>query len=573
MRVRYLIALVGLGSAAVVAAVGASSHRAPAGAGTPSQRPNVLVLETDDQTLAEMAVLPNVRRLMGDEGVTFDNNFVSFSLCCPSRATFLTGQYAHNDGVRGNSLPTGGYYKLDSTETLPVWLQRAGYYTVQVGKYLNEYGTRHPTEIPPGWSEWHASVESSTYRYYGYTLNENGTLTTYCANPQPACYQTDVYRDKAAEIIRRRAPQPQPFFLWVAFVAPHAGRPDDPDDPFIDTPSPAPRHRDAFANEPLPMPPSFNEADVSDKPRGIRSRPVLSPREIAAIQENWQQRRETLLAVDEAVATIIATLRASGELENTLILFTSDNGFFHGEHRVLFGKVLLYEPSIRVPLLMRGPGIPHGVHRSQLTANVDDAPTILDAAHVQPGRIEDGISLLPLARDGGQELGRDLLVDNQPGADHFDAIRSRDWLYAEYANGDREFYDLARDPDELQSLHADPRYASVREALARRLHVLVACKGATCRQQPRVALVLRSEARGSCHFGAVQARLAGADVTAVSTVVFQVNGRTVSSDARAPFRALIPSHRLHYGHNVVRARIAARVDRLVTRDVSLRICG
>jgi arylsulfatase A-like enzyme len=572
MRVRYPIALVGVVSAAVVAAAGASSHRTRAGAEAPTQRPNVLVLETDDQTFAEMAVLPNVRRLIGDEGVTFDNNFVSFSLCCPSRATFLTGQYAHNNGVRGNSLPAGGYYKLDSTETLPVWLQRAGYYTAHVGKYLNEYGTRDPTEIPAGWSEWHASVDYSTYRYYNYTLNENGTVTTYCEDPKPTCYQTDVYAEKAAELIRRRAPQAQPFFLWVAFLAPHGGRPDDPDDPFIDTPSPAPRHRDAFANVPLPMPPSFNEGDVSDKPRGIRSRPVLNSREIAAIQENWQQRRETLLAVDDAVATIIETLRASGELENTLILFTSDNGFFHGEHRVPFGKILLYEPSIRVPLLMRGPGIPHGVHRPQLTANVDDAPTILDAAQARPGRVEDGVSLLPVARDGGVEIGRDLLVDNEPGPDHFDAIRSPHWLYAEYANGDRELYDLARDPDELESLHDDPGYAGAREALARRLHVLVSCKGASCRQRPHVALVLRSEVRGSCHFGAVQARLVGVDLPAVNKVVFQVNGHTVSSDARAPFRAFIPPAGFHYGRNIVRARISARVDRLLTKDVSLRVC-
>jgi hypothetical protein len=221
---------------------------------------------------------------------------------------------------------------------------------------------------------------------------------------------------------------------------------------------------------------------------------------------------------------------------------------------------------------VRGPGIPHGVHRSQLTANVDYAPTILDVANARPGRLQDGVSLLPLARDGGKEIGRDILVDNQPGAGHFDAIRSPHWLYAEYANGDRELYDLVRDPDELQSLHADPRYASVREELARRLHALVACKGASCREGPRVALVLRAKARGSCRRGAVRATLVGADVPAVEAVAFRVNGRLVSTDARAPFRAVLPRSRFHGGHNVVRARIAAGVDRLVTRDVAVRIC-
>src|ERR687883_33862 len=156
MRKRYGIFLAGAASCAALAAgLGLSSHRSHAAA---KPRPNILVLETDDQTLDEMAVLPNVRRLIGDQGVTFDQNFDSFSLCCPSRATLLTGQYSHNNGVRGNKLPQGGYYKLDHSNTLPVWLQRAGYYTAHVGKYLNGYGTRSsPTVIPPGWSEWYTS--------------------------------------------------------------------------------------------------------------------------------------------------------------------------------------------------------------------------------------------------------------------------------------------------------------------------------------------------------------------------------------------------------------------------------
>src|SRR5690242_2612679 len=306
-------------------ALDSSGGEAKAAPAQQAVRPNVLVLETDDQTLAEMEVLPNVRRLIGDVGVTFDNNFDSFSLCCPSRATFLTGQYSHNNGVRGNALPDGGYQKLDHTNTLPVWLQSAGYYTVHLGKYLNGYGVRNPLEIPPGWSEWHGLVDPTTYRYYNYTMNENGTLTTYCATPDPSCYQTDVLRDKANEIIRRRAPE-GPFFLWVAFLANHSGGPREPGDPVgFATPDPAPRHANRFAGTPLPEPPNFNEADVSDKPALIRRMPPITPRERANIQENWQQRRETLLAVDEAVTSIVETLRQTGELDNTLVIFTSDN--------------------------------------------------------------------------------------------------------------------------------------------------------------------------------------------------------------------------------------------------------
>jgi N-acetylglucosamine-6-sulfatase len=574
MRVRHpiLLALVGGAVAALLAAAGERAH---AHVAAPPPRPNVLVLETDDQTQAEMAVLPTVRRLIGDEGVTFDNSFVTFSLCCPSRASLLTGQYPHNHGVRGNGPPLGGYYKLDSTNTLAVWLQRAGYTTILVGKYLNMYGTRDPTEIPPGWSEWHGLVDYSTYRYYDYTMNEDGKLTTYCADRQPSCYQTDLLRDKADEVIRRRAPEPQPFFMWVTFLAPHAGDPadpDDPGDPFIPTPSPAPRYQDAFANEPLPMPPSFNETDVSDKPLAVR-RPLLNEREIAAIRENWQQRRETLLSVDDAVGSILETLRETGELDNTLILFTSDNGFFHGEHRIVYGKTWVYEPSIRVPLLMRGPGIPHGVHRSQLVANIDYAPTILDAAHARPGRLEDGISLLPLARDGDKEVGRDLLIDNEPGPAHFDAIRTRSWLYAEYTTGERELYDLAHDPDELQSLHADPRYADIRKALARRLHVLVACKGPTCREAPRVALVLHVRRRWPCARGSVEASLVGVDTGAVTAVRFELNGRAVGVATRAPFAVLLQHRLFRTGRNVVRARVEARFDRVVTKDVAIRVCS
>jgi arylsulfatase A-like enzyme len=511
-----------------------------------------------------MEVLPNVRRLIGDQGVTFDRNFDSFSLCCPSRATFLTGQYSHSNGVRGNAPPAGGYASLDSSKTLAVWLQRAGYYTVHLGKYLNGYGRPSPTEIPAGWSEWHGAVDPSTYRYSGYTLNENGKLTTYCAGRQPSCYQTDVYRDKANEIVRRRAPAAQPFFLWVAFLADHSGAPRDGDDPRgLGTPSPAPRHRNVLSSLRLPMPPSFNEADVSDKPAAIRRRPVLGPRQIAAIQENWQQRRESLLAVDEAVASILETLRQTGELDNTLVLFTSDNGFFHGEHRVRAGKVLLYEPSIHVPLLMRWTGnrsLPRGVHRSQLVANIDDAPTILDAADArrQATRVFDGVSLLPLWRDGGKELGRDLLVDNSPGAGHFDAIRSSRFMYAEHATGERELYDLVRDPDELQSRHADPRYAAIREALARRLHVLVGCAGASCRSAPRVALKVR---------GCGKASVTGAGILQVA---FQVNGKTVRVDARRPFRISLARKRFRRGANLLRARISVRYDRLVTRDATVR---
>jgi N-acetylglucosamine-6-sulfatase len=475
MRRVLLAALV----ATAVLLPGAADEPQHAGAQAPP-RPNIVVIMTDDQTAESVRVMANVRRLLVERGTSFTNSFTVYPQCCPSRATFLTGQYAHNHGVLGNSPPAGGYIKLNHANTLPVWLASSGYYTAHIGKYLNGYGGRDPREIPPGWTEWRGSVDPSTYRYTGYTLNENRTLTTY------AGYQTDVYATKAAEIILRRAPLAQPFFLSVAFLAPHSGAPADPDDPGagIVTPSPAPRHRNAFAAEPLPRPPSFNEADVSDKPSGIRNRSLLPPTRISAIRENYQQELESLLAVDEAVARIVAALQASGELANTLVIFTSDNGFFHGEHRVAQGKNLPYEPAIRVPLALRGPGVPAGLRLGQRVANVDLAPTIVDAANATPGRLLDGRSLLPLLASPATPLARDLLVERGPGEDPYAALRTNRYLYVEYASGARELYDLATDPYQLRSRHADPAYASVRSNLAARLARMRTCRGANCRTAP-----------------------------------------------------------------------------------------
>lgn len=523
-------------AAGIVAAAGLASGEAQSA--SPASRPNVVVLMTDDQTVESMRVMPNVRGLLAGQGVTFDNSFVSYSLCCPSRATFLTGQYAHNHGVWSNAAPNGGYYKLDSTNTLPVWLQRAGYQTIHLGKYLNGYGTRSKTEIPPGWGEWYGTPDPSTYRYLGYTINENGKLVTY--GNTAANYKTDIEAQKAVDIIGRQALDPRPFFLWVAFLAPHSGGPRDPDDPSgQSTPSPAPRHRNYFATQALPAPASFNEADVSDKPAGIRNRPLMTPAKIAAVHENYQQRLESLLAVDEAVGQIVNRLAAIGELDKTYILFTSDNGFFHGEHRVPAGKVLLYEPSIRVPLILRGPNIPAGQHRSQFVANIDLAPTIVAATGAPPGRTMDGRSLLPFARDPLFHSGRDLLLETPTYA----AIRSPNWLYAEYVSGERELYNLAHDRDELTSLHADLRFARAQTDLARRLARLRACAGSACRQGPQLALRVRFQrGRGprSCRRSRVLVKVRGPSARRISHTGFYLDGHLLRRDRRAPFAAVVP---------------------------------
>jgi N-acetylglucosamine-6-sulfatase len=527
-----VLAALAAGLAAVATLSGSASGQSKSASAVP---PNVLVLMTDDQTVESMRVMPNVKTLLADRGVTFDNSFVSYSLCCPSRSTFLTGQYAHNHGVWGNTAPNGGYYKLDSTNTLPVWLQRAGYQTIHLGKYLNQYGTRNAREIPPGWGQWYGTPDPSTYRYLNYTINENGNLVSF--GTAASDYKTDVESRLAVDLIARQAADPRPFFMWVAFLAPHSGAPRDADDPTgLATPSPAPRHKNRFANEPLPTPPSLNEADISDKPVAIRNRPLLTPARLNAVRLSYQQRLESLLAVDEAVAQIVNELTRTGKLDNTYIIFTSDNGFFHGEHRVPAGKVLLYEPSIRVPLIIRGPGIPAGQHRSQFVANIDLAPTITQVTGAQPGRVMDGRSLIPFAKDRLLQSGRDILLETPTYA----AVRSPNWLYAEYTTGERELYNLARDRDELNSLHADPRYDKIKANLAARLARLRLCKGSACRRAPELSLASHLQRGRSCRSSRVRLTVGGPSRRRIASVVFYIDGHLLKRDRRAPFTALVP---------------------------------
>jgi arylsulfatase A-like enzyme len=534
-------------------------------------RPNILVLMSDDQTVESMRVMANVNELLARQGATFVNNFASFPLCCPSRTTFITGQYGHNHTVMGNAPPAGGYEKLVPTQanTLPAWLQRAGYTTVHLGKYLNGYGAQRPLEIPPGWSEWYGSTDPQTYRYYNYRLNENGRLVTYGTGA--ANYQTDVYGRKAVELIHRLAPSEKPFFLSVAFLAPHSGGPRDADDPANQaTPSPAPRHRNAFVSQPLPAPPSLNEADVSDKPAAIRNRPLIRPARLNAIRENYQQRLESLLAVDEAVRNIIAELSATGELERTLVIYTSDNGFFHGEHRVPDGKVLVYEPSVRVPLILRGPGVPHGVQRTNLAANVDLAATILDAANASPGRRLDGRSLLPFAADPLRRSGRDILLETPS----YSAIRTPRYVFVQYSNGEQELYDLVRDPFQLTSLHADPRYAALKSELGLRLGRLRACVGDKCRQGPNLRLrAAYRHGRGGCVRSKVALRVGGGAGSQIASVAFYRGRGVVKRDARAPFTAVVRRGGIGVQPTLLRAVVTLKDTRSVSLERTLRRCG
>ena len=546
-------------------------------------KPNIVVLMTDDQTLDSMSVMAQTNRLIGGEGTTFTRSFVNYSLCCPSRATLYTGQYAHNHGVLGNGPPLGGYTRLDKSNWLPLWLQAAGYRTMHVGKFLNGYGRLSaPTEVPLGFNDWHGTVDPSTYSFWNYTVNENGTLRTYGAANEPEFYSTDFFARRANELIAAAAPSDQPFFMSVAFLAPHSGQPREFDDPAGQTtPAVAPRHVNAFSTVALPQPASFNEADMTDKTALMQRRPLITPEVFGAIQENYQQRLESLLAVDEAVASIVGGLEATGELDDTLILFTSDNGFFHGEHRVRQGKLLVYEPSIRLPLLMRGPGVPDGERQSQLVTNADLAPTIVDAADAKPGRAPDGRSLLDLVDDPGVQWGRELLLEGGTNAGlTYTALRNYRYKWVEHANGERELYDLEADPDELTNRSTDPALASVRFALAERLAALRNCAGSSCRAKPALRL---DAARRSCRFNVA---VRGDDARAVGRVEFLVRRRPgrgaadepasfrrLARDVKPPVRKVVRAAGVLPGRRfLLRARVRLEDGRSVTIDKKRRTC-
>jgi N-acetylglucosamine-6-sulfatase len=467
-----------------------------------ANRPNLIVVMTDDQTVEELAGMPRTRRFVGRAGVTFKRSYVSYPVCCPSRATFLTGRYAHNHGVMGLYPPTGGYGRFDKRNALPVWLRRAGYHTAYLGKFLNGYGDQQPADVPPGWDDWHATVDYSTYSMWGYSINHNGRLRTYGSqfDERPRRYQTDVLARRAVSIVERRARGSKPLFMAVNFLAPHhESRTVQRKTGLLVRP--APRHRNAFPSGTLARRASFNEADVSDKPRFLRRRRALTAGAIARITQDARARRTALLAVDEAVARIVGALRDTGELDETYVVFTSDNGYMQGEHRVRSGKMLPYDPSTHVPLLIRGPGIPERRVSGELVANIDLAPTLIELAGARASRPVDGRSLMPFARNAGLRSRRAILHETggrrYAGPREQDertnlrrplrrvlsyrAVRTTRWLYVRWRGGERELYDLRRDPDQMRSLHATRRHARVRRVLSKKLRTLARCRGAACR--------------------------------------------------------------------------------------------
>ena len=498
-----IVCLVGCGVPAIsspqVATSPASPVEAEAQGVETSSRPNILYILADDMSVSDLQFMPKTMELIGTQGVTFDNFFVSMALCCPSRACMLRGQYPHNTQIVGNLQPDGGYGKFlelgleDST--IAVWLQQAGYNTALFGKYMNGYpGNTAKDVIPTGWTEWYSSVAGNAYEQYNYTLNENGTLVRYGNAPED--YGTDVYAAKAADFIARSVAEGTPFFAYVSVYAPH------------DPATPAPRHAEMFADLTLPQSPSFNESDMSDKPQGLRNNKPLGETDIALLEQTYRKRAQSLQAVDEMVANFVAQLEALGQLDNTYIVFTSDNGYHLGEHRLPGGKNMPYEEDIRVPLLVRGPDVKAGEAVDALTGNIDLAPTFAEWAGISAPDFVDGRSLVPLLRGENPSTWRDAFLlergsqtsqtsinvpatpsptlegpdsprDRRPAVNYV-GLRTADYTYIEYANGAVELYDLHADPYQLQNIAAtaDPGLLAMLHAW---LEALRGCSAASCR--------------------------------------------------------------------------------------------
>jgi len=478
----------------------ASGAAAPGAArSTTAPRPNLVFILTDDQDvdLGSLDYMPLTRSLLAAQGETFSRHFVPLSLCCPSRSTILTGQYAHNHQVYTNHAPDGGFPKFEQLghegETIGAALHAAGYRTALYGKYLNAYPKRSdPMHVPPGWDEWAVPVGGGPYDEFHYALNENGTRVNYGSAPQD--YLTDVLRNKAVDFIQTAAQDGQPFFLYLATYAPH--RPSIP----------APRHADLFPGLRAPRTPSFNQADVSGMPPRIQSLPLLGPLDIAKIDALYRRRIQSLQAVDEAVAAIVATLDRAGQLGNTFIFLTSDNGYHMGQHRMQPGKYTPYDTDVRVPLIVRGPGVPAGMTEDAFSESVDFAPTLAELGGAALQAPSDGRSLVPLLRGGGTpgDWRQSVLleqfqfsVDQSPpdnileppdpqdenGGAEYPAhlgLRTDRYKYVEYSSGFREVYDLQNDPDEMYNLAPQMPVRWMTE-LSQRVRALGACAADTCR--------------------------------------------------------------------------------------------
>jgi arylsulfatase A-like enzyme len=433
-------------------------------------QPNIVLILTDDQRYDQLDHMPVVQNQLIDKGVDFTNGFVVNPLCCPSRATILTGEYSHSTDVYSNIYPHGSFrtFVTDNHEdrsTIATWLQKVGYDTGIVGKYLNGYSTKKTAYISPGWNTWDVMAlqggagGEGKGGYYDYNMSIQGVDQLYGSDP--ADYSTDVLSNYATDFIRN-APASQPLFLYYAPRAPHG--PATPPD----------RYAGTFNNLPPFRPPAYNEDDVSDKPAYIKAIAPWSSDQQAAEDNFVQKEYESLLAVDDSVGNVIQALKDTGRLEDTLIVFASDNGLELGEHRWKAKKVP-YEESIRVPIIARYDALMNGNASTDpsLVANLDFAPTFAAAGGAAAPTTVEGMNMMPLLNGSASSWRSDLLIEHMDPktvqVPAYCAVRNAHEIYVKYGDGFEELYDLRSDPNELTNVANDPLYAGDKQLLYQRM--------------------------------------------------------------------------------------------------------
>jgi N-acetylglucosamine-6-sulfatase len=426
--------------------------RAPTAGAQTATPPNIVVVLTDDQRADSLRVMPRVQSTLVPRGITMRAAIASNPLCCPSRASILTGRYSHTTGVWANGGLHGGWeaFKPWESDTIATALDSIGYRTGLIGKYLNNY-RGDGIYVPPGWDRWFAFANDNGL-YYGYTMLDE-TRGEVPFGTASSDYSTDVIRRAAVRFIRN-TPADTPLFLLVAPFAPHGPA------------TAAPRHERDLAEARVRLGPAVNEADVSDKPAYVQERPIWNP---AAVRRVTRNQWESLLAVDDLVGSVWEVLEETRRADDTFFLFTSDNGFANREHR-WHGKLVPYEESIRVPMVAAFPGrIPAGTVSGALVSNVDIAPTILDVAGASLPT--EGRSMVPVLTDVASSVRDAVVLENLGvGNPPYCGVRTRAFTYARYATGEEELYDLVQDRWQLQNVAAArPNKAAELRALAKEL--------------------------------------------------------------------------------------------------------
>jgi N-acetylglucosamine-6-sulfatase len=464
------------------------------------RQPNIIFILTDDLSLNLLPYMPRVLQ-MQQNGVTFSNYFVADSLCCPSRSSIFTGRYPHNTGVLGNAGPSGGYTAFEANNMQSVSfaeaLSAAGYRTAMLGKYLNGYQPKL-NGPDPGWNYW--AVAGDGYAEFNYNLNRNGQVVAY--GDQPADYLTDVVSGLAADFIQGGS---QPYFVEIATFAPHS--------PYV----PAPRDANAYPGIRYPLTPAFNAAPDPNAPNWLaRLTAPLVPTVVAEIENFFRLRVQSVLAINQMIGELQALVASLGQQNNTIFVFSSDNGYHMREHRLRPGKQTAFDTDIQVPLIITGPGIPAGRVVSALAQNVDLAPTFIElaganATRTLPSAIIDGRSLVQWLYPGSTgnqstswrtaalvehyrgsyvfaddpDMETDPTTEPVPWQWHFadppsyKAIRTSSATYVEYITGEKEYYDLVADPYEMINAYEnlDP---ATQANLHAQLTALQNCQGSSC---------------------------------------------------------------------------------------------